>query len=665
MFGRVGSGKAKSVALSAAVFVLAVSASSGALAQNCGPLASAFAPNGDFKFIYGAGIAGANAVAATINATNSAFLTHSAAFVSAPGSPAPDSEGGGVWTRVIGGASTTKSSGTTSFSTPPVPAVPFPGAAASTNCSSTFHQNFAGVQVGADIARLNVGGWNIHFGGTAGYMGTKGNISEGATPTAGSFDSTTQAPFVGTYVAATKGGFFAEGLVRANYYETSLNSPSVNLYNQKLDAHGVSVAGSLGYHWNVPNSNWFVEPSAGLIWSRTAVDSLKLSGVVLPTGSFQGTTQINDITSTLGRAGLRVGTIVDAGNMILQPFASASVWRDFRGDWSANYSACTNCIFVGGTPTTFTATMSGSGVGTYGVYSVGLAGQVKNTGWLGYARLDLTSGANLTGWTGSAGLRYQFTPEAMRSAMITKAPVKAPSGPVNWTGFYIGGSVGAGYGGRADTTFAAAPASANTVAFPGATANPQLAGILGGGQIGYNYQMGQWVLGAEAAFDWTNARGAKACGSASPAIGDPTNALFNVTCSDQLTWLATATGRLGYAWGRTLWYAKAGAAWTHENFSVTCNLNPANNAVLVGSGQSCYNPAGALLNQATASSNRMGWTVGFGTEFALTDHWSAKSETNYLGFGSRNLALSDGTVVSTKLSLWETKIGLNYRFSSR
>ena len=72
----------------------------------------------------------------------------------------------------------------------------------------------------------------------------------------------------------------------------------------------------------------------------------------------------------------------------------------------------------------------------------------------------------------------------------------------------------------------------------------------------------------------------------------------------------------------------------------------------------------AVLNTISASDNRVGWTAGFGAEFALTNNWSAKAETNYLGFGTRGLTLSDGTFVNSKLNFWESKIGLNYRFSS-
>jgi opacity protein-like surface antigen len=358
--------------------------------------------------------------------------------------------------------------------------------------------------------------------------------------------------------------------------------------------------------------------------------------------------------------------------MILQPFASVNVYHDFSGDWSANYSSCPGCLFFFPNPNVrfpaqLTASINGTGVGTYGTYSLGVAGQIKNTGWLGYLRVDYTNGNNLEGWTGSGGIRYQFTPEAPRPALITKAPVKAAPGPVNfpvnWTGFYVGGVGGGAFGGHADATFET-PSPDTTIlnSLPGATFSSRLAGVLGGGEIGYNYQMGSWVFGLEGDFVWTNARSSKACGiMVAPATPDaPFNALFDSTCHDKLDWLATVTGRVGYSWGRALYYVKAGAAWTHEEFSVTCNADPPLNAFF----GLCVSPAANLLNTISASDNRTGWTAGFGAEFALTNNWSAKAETNYLGFGTRGLTLSDGTFVNSKLNFWESKIGVNYRFSS-
>ena len=101
---------------------------------------------------------------------------------------------------------------------------------------------------------------------------------------------------------------------------------------------------------------------------------------------------------------------------------------------------------------------------------------------------------------------------------------------------------------------------------------------------------------------------------------------------------------------------------------MTCNDGPSKfpsiNVILCSRLVNCFSPAGNLFNTISASDNRVGWTAGFGAEFALTNNWSAKAETNYLGFGTRGLTLSDGTFVNSKLNFWESKIGVNYRFSS-
>src|SRR5262249_47884932 len=162
--------------------------------------------------------------------------------------------------RGIGGESTTKSSQTVNSNLVFAGLNAFVGADvsvnASGNCNSSFKQNFGGVQFGTDISRLNIGGWNIHLGATAGYLGTSGDIKEGATPNppGGPFTTQTQAPFVGTYAAATYGGFFIDALLRYNFYETSLDSPSGNLFHQKIDGHGISIGGLAGYYLGVPHS---------------------------------------------------------------------------------------------------------------------------------------------------------------------------------------------------------------------------------------------------------------------------------------------------------------------------------------------------------------------------------------------------------------------------
>jgi hypothetical protein len=88
--------------------VIAVSATSGAQAQTCTPFLSPF--GGDLSPLYTAGLSAAIAVGSAITAANTAFLTQSTAFVSAPGNPKPDSEGSGIWVRGVGGEANIKTS---------------------------------------------------------------------------------------------------------------------------------------------------------------------------------------------------------------------------------------------------------------------------------------------------------------------------------------------------------------------------------------------------------------------------------------------------------------------------------------------------------------------------------------------------------------------------
>jgi outer membrane autotransporter protein len=564
----------------------------------------------------------AAAILSSSEASNSIFLTQSTAFVSAPSNPKPDSQGGGVWARGVGGEVQYNGSPTVTFSGGP----PIPGALL--GCPSGFRQNFGGFQVGQDIARLNVMGWNLHVGQTAGYVGANGHSTGGDAANIGPFSTETQIPFVGAYAAATNGGFFVDGLVRFNWFQNALTSPALDLNDQKLDAHGVSVSGSLGYHWNVPNSTWFIEPSIAGIWSRTSVDPLNVKDF---SSTVDTTVQFNTINSFIGRGGLRFGTTLQSGNVIYQPFVAVSAWHEFAGDVQANIS-------VFGTPA---ASVTVPNIGTYGQYSLGVNAQIADTGWLGYARVDYRNGDHIEGWSGTGGIRYQFTPGPDGPVPgLYKAPVKAPIAEraPNWTGLYIGAFAGADYGGA-------------KMGFPdaGFSSGPQVAGALAGGTLGYNYQIGPWVLGVEGDAGWTNARGSVACTGAFTAFG----VLSGTDCADQADFIATAAARLGYAWGRALYYAKAGGAWTHETFTVTCNsLVP------------CVNQNGVPnLTQISVSDNRAGWTVGYGVEFALTPNWSAKGEVNYIDFGNKNLTAQDGTIINAGMRVTEGKIGVNYRFN--
>jgi opacity protein-like surface antigen len=590
------------------------------------------------------------ALAGAIGNVNTAFLAQQgSAFVSAPANPAPDQPGGGVWARGIGGEATLKS---TSTSTGTGVVAGGTVGAPTINCDNHQHENFAGVQVGADIARLNWSGWNVHLGTTAGYLGANSMDNNG-------FSNTYQVPFFGTYLVATKGRFFADLMVREEFYNVNLSNPGLSYFNQPVGAHGFSISTSAGYNFDLGNG-WFAEPSAGFIYSRTSVDSFVNPGTAVL--AVPGLISTNDVESEIGRLSLRAGKTIETANIIWQPFASASVFHEFAGNVVSKYASLPNGVFFTGNPLTYTQTTSTSRIGTYGQYSLGVAAQVVNTGWLGFLRVDYRNGDNIEGWTGNAGIRYQFTPEMIASVMPTKA-LKAPRsyiGPTSWTGFYVGGFAGAAAG-RSDIQFVGAP-------FPVAGNRPWVFGGIGGIEAGYNHQFSNnWVLGVEGDIGGANVHGGRPAGTADGlnAVGASVGfspAFF--TIEDKTNWMATVTGRVGYAWGRTLFYAKGGVAIEDSSTSVNCIYGPTGQAVINIGFRSCLNQAGLVTGGfSTPNYTRVGWTLGYGTEFDLGRNWSAKAEYDYLSFGRHTALASDGTSFLTDRSnISQVKVGVNYRF---
>jgi opacity protein-like surface antigen len=660
----LGAQSRNNLILSGVALALLLSTSSGAFAQcaasvQTGPVTL----TNQSQLTVPAGAASA-AIAGAIGNVNTAFLSQQgSAFVSAPANPMPDQPGGGVWGRAIGGEVNIKS---TSNSTSSTTATGFGVVNTSTTaCANSTHENFAGVQVGADIARLNWGGWNVHLGTTAGYLGSNSTDNNG-------FNNSFQVPFFGTYLVATKGRFFADLMVREEFYNANLNNLGLSYFNQPVGAHGFSVSTSAGYNFDLGNS-WFVEPSAGFIYSRTSVDSFTNSGTTLV--SIPGTIATNDVISEIGRLSIRGGKTIETPTVIWQPFASASVFHEFAGNVISNYTSIPNSsvitnfpvAFGPSTPSSFVQQTSTSRVGTYGQFSLGIAGQVVNTGWLGFVRVDYKRGDNIEGWTGNAGIRYQFTPEMIAAVMPVKvkAPPRPYIAPTVWSGFYVGGFAGIAAG-RTDIAFVGAPGQAS---------KPWVFGGLGGLELGYNYQLpSNWVVGVEGDIGAANVHGGRTAGTTSgltltPAFGASAGSASTsfspiyFTAQDHTNWMATATGRIGYAWNRTLLYVKGGVAFEDSTVSMACTLGP-----------TAFNPLGPklCLNQANAITagfstptiTRVGWTLGYGTEFDLGKNWSAKAEYDYLSFGSHTALASDGTTFLTdKSSISQIKIGVNYRFT--
>jgi outer membrane immunogenic protein len=243
-------------------------------------------------------------------------------------------------------------------------------------------------------------------------------------------------------------------------------------------------------------------------------------------------------------------------------------------------------------------------------------------------------------------------------AFAADLPMKAgplPPAPVwSWTGFYIGAHVGAGWGENETTVtgFSATvpnnPVIAGTANFP--FNQNSRSGFLGGGQVGYNWQTGMFVLGVQGDIAGLDVKGTDPC-------------LVILTCTSKSDWLATVSGRLGaVVLDRGLVYVKGGGAWLDTNNSVALGaLTIAGRTVV---------PA---TNITSGSYTQGGWLLGMGTEWMITPNWTAFVEYDYMRFDNKsatfalNPALVAPATVNINTNQTNTlsiaKVGVNYKFN--
>jgi outer membrane immunogenic protein len=211
----------------------------------------------------------------------------------------------------------------------------------------------------------------------------------------------------------------------------------------------------------------------------------------------------------------------------------------------------------------------------------------------------------------------------------------------NWTGFYVGAHVGAGQlVSDWNFPFPCTPCSF----FGGRNFDSRL---LGGGQVGFNYQTGSWVWGIEGQFSWTTLH----ANNIDLFFADDRN-------HTKTDFAATLAARIGYAYDRWLAFGKAGGALAHNKYSETD---------VTGFFCTC------VLD--TASENRLGWMVGGGLEYAFARNWSMKLEYDYMNFGNHRVTLNPTPAaaamgfgsfdedISQRISI--IKVGINYRFGDR
>lgn len=231
-------------------------------------------------------------------------------------------------------------------------------------------------------------------------------------------------------------------------------------------------------------------------------------------------------------------------------------------------------------------------------------------------------------------------------------PAQAQSPSHNWSGFYAGLHAGGTWGDThvdvgcndANSIFAGFCALAAPSGLPPSGFSPDMSGYLGGGQAGYNFQSGNWVFGVEADVSWTDADGAE---FRSIGGGGSSNV------SQELDWLGTVRGRVGWASENWLLYATGGLAY--------------------GRVENRYHlDAGGDTADDSHSDTQAGWTIGGGAEIAL-GQWSLKGEYLFFDLGSESLnaeGIDNPGATPARLYFpadFDTqghiaRIGLNYHF---
>jgi outer membrane immunogenic protein len=207
------------------------------------------------------------------------------------------------------------------------------------------------------------------------------------------------------------------------------------------------------------------------------------------------------------------------------------------------------------------------------------------------------------------------------------APIIMPT--YNWTGFYIGANLG---GAWASGTL--------TDNLTGASFTGNHSGVIGGGTVGYNWQISpNFVVGIEGTFDGTSI-GTTSNIVSVPILGTPTA----VQGSIGTNWVSTLAARFGIAVNNILYYAKGGGGLADNSASLTNTITG---------------------TSVSTSNTRSGWLVGGGIEYGMTPNWTIKAEYDYLRMSnwtnSGPLSPVDTFSLSRQINMFT--VGVNYKFN--
>jgi outer membrane immunogenic protein len=209
-------------------------------------------------------------------------------------------------------------------------------------------------------------------------------------------------------------------------------------------------------------------------------------------------------------------------------------------------------------------------------------------------------------------------------------PVAAPL-PYNWSGLYIGGNGGYGWGSAAGTlSISGGFLSGASVPISG-SGN----GGIAGGQLGFNWQFNQLVLGVEGDMQWS--------GQSTTTFTTACFGFCTITDTAGINWFGTARARAGVAFDNVFLYGTGGVAWANWTDSFS---------------------ASTVGTIAFLSATSIGWTAGAGIEVGITPYLSAKVEYLFMDFSnaSASAPINFSTVTET-ITIKDNVVraGLNFR----
>jgi outer membrane immunogenic protein len=268
---------------------------------------------------------------------------------------------------------------------------------------------------------------------------------------------------------------------------------------------------------------------------------------------------------------------------------------------------------------------------------------------------------------------FSFATSASADGFPTRTYSQAP--PFSWAGSYFGVNGGIGWNdqsthvsGSGDAGKALVDIIFDKLNSPNSfqSQKQDAIGIIGGVQVGYNWQFGRWVLGIEADLQSANVKG----DASTEGVFPGTTVTFRYTGDQDLQWFGTLRGRLGWANERILLFGTAGLAYGRTEASAKIADSNSAGATAFGGTPPITCAANVVCLAGASSETTIGWAAGFGFELALSRTVTFKTEYLRVDLGDQSVKLttqspsSGGGFVTAKFdnAFDIFRAGLNVRF---